>query len=290
MKLKFFGYVLFIAMCIVFSLYVHFPGNTVSDYIEHRVSQLHLNIKLDIDPITPCFPLGLKTKAVQARHEGNPLVTMENVRSVFDVKTLFATMAKASFKADVLEGILSGRVGISRTPPRDLDIETSLEGLKLKQISLDKSLADVKVSGLVSGKIAAAFKKGMIHINDGQIKFTDLVLDFAQPRFSVETYFFSTGNIKFDMPKDNIIRIDECTMTGRQTDIRASGTIHVDKDFQDSILDIKAKIILYPLFFMNAGDAAPVDVAKNNSDNAIVHLNIGGTIKTPLIVMDQGAK
>ena len=47
---------------------------------------------------------------------------------------------------------------------------------------------------------------------------------------------------------------------------------------------------MYPLFFMNAGDASPIDVAKNSSDTTIAHLLIGGTIEKPTIVMDQGTK
>jgi len=290
MKLTFFGYLIFIIACIIFSLYVHFPGKSAAEYIENRISQLDPAVKIQIDPIVPCLPLGMKTSAVTIGYGGTSTMTMENFRSFPDFTTLFASVVNADFKTSVFGGFLSGRVGISRQNPGDLTIETRGESLQLDRIELGKLLLDCQVSGRMDLNVTAAFKDGLIRTNHGEINLADLGLHFPAPLFSIETYSFSTGKIKFDMTDDHVVKIQDFIMKGRQTDIQLTGKIQINPEVKKSLLEMKAKIVLYPLFFMNAGDAAPIDVAKNSSDNTVVHLNVGGTIETPLIAMDHGTK
>jgi hypothetical protein len=79
-------------------------------------------------------------------------------------------------------------------------------------------------------------------------------------------------------------------VTGRQLDLHSSGDIRVAEIFQNSRLNLTARVVLHPLFFMDAGDSVPVDVSKTDADNAILHLRIGGTIDQPTIAMDPGGK
>jgi hypothetical protein len=79
-------------------------------------------------------------------------------------------------------------------------------------------------------------------------------------------------------------------MKGQQIDMQASGEIRVARNVQESNLNIKARVILYPMFFMNAGDSMLIDVDKGDSDNVIINLRIKGTIQNPKITADQGTK
>ena len=290
MKLKFFGYFIFIAVCIIYSLYAHFPGKTASKYIEQNFSQINSQIKLQIDNIYPSFPPGIKADSILASYAGAPIVKLDNFKSLLDLTTVFSSAVTGSFKASVFDGIMSGIVRVSREKPRELYIETELNNLNFKNFQMGKDLPDYKFSGILNGKVTTGFKQGHILKNYGEVNFTDFSLQFPEALFALETYSFLTGKVKFIMPKHNIIKIEECIMKGQQIDIQLSGEIRVEKQFQKSVLNIKAKAILYSMFFMNAGNSMPVGVAKKDSDNAIINLHIKGTIQNPKIIVGQGTK
>ena len=290
MKLKFLGYFLFIAGCFIVSLYAQFPGKMAAKYIEQTFSQINSQIKIEIDNVTPSFPPGMKIESILINYADTPIARLENFKSFFKLFTLFSDTVTGSFKADVFNGIISGIVRVSKEKPREIGIETDLGNLNLKNIHMGKSLSDGRFSGILNGKVTVDFKQGHIRKNYGELKFMDLILQFPEALFAVETYSFSSGNIKFFMPKQNIIKIEDCILKGRQIDVQTSGEIKVAREFQKSILNFKARIVLYPMFFMNAGDSVPVDISKNESDNAIISLKIGGTIQNPTITMTQGTK
>jgi len=290
MKLKFFGYFIFIAAAIIFSLNVHFPHKTTAKYIERFFSQLNAQIKLQIDDVDPSFPSGIKTDSIQVSYSGIPIATLTNFKSSLELTTIFDKTMKGFFKANVFDGILSGSVRISKVKPRQIDIETNMENLNLKNIRLGKFLLDCNFSGILNGTIEAEFKQKHMVKNHGEAKFTDITLQFPETLFPVETLSFSNGNIKFVMPQDNIIKIEEFLMKGRQVDIISSGEIRVNENFQRSALNLNARLVLYPLFFMNAGANKNVKHLKRDSDNAIINLRIGGTIQNPTISMEQNTK
>ncbi len=290
MKLKFWGYFIFVAGSILFSLYVHFPGETAATYIEKTFSQTHPELSLQIDTLHPSFPPGIKADAIRVGYRGMAIATLNKFTASFDLTTLFNNAVTGSFKTRVFDGILSGVLRASKEKPRVIGAETEFNDLKLKDIPLGETLADGKLSGIANGILAIEFKHGLILKNKGEVNFSDLILRFPNALFAVETYAFSSGKLKFFMPEDHIIKIEEFNVTGRQLDLHSSGEIRLAETLQRSRLNINAKVVLYPLFFMNAGDSMPVDVSKTDSDNAVIHLRIGGTIQYPRITVDQRTK
>jgi len=286
MNLKFLGYFIFIAVCVIFSLYAHFPSKTAAKYIERTLSQINSQVKIRIDIVNPCFPPGIKAESILVSYAGTPIANLDNFKFFFDLTSFFSNPVTSSFKADIFDGIMSGIVRVSKEKPRETGIESELKNLNLKNFQVSKDLPDYKFSGIINGKVTAGFKQGNILRNYGEVDFADFTLQFPENLFSVETYSFSTGKVKFVMPKHNIIKIEECIMKGREIDLQASGEISLAKNFQKSILNIKARVVLYPMFFMNAENSMPVDAAKSDSDNAIINLSIGGTIQNPTITVE----
>jgi type II secretion system protein N len=290
MMLKFFGYFIFIAICVIFSLVTRFPSETASKYIEQKISQTNSPVKVEINRVDPLFPPGIKADAVLVSYGGTPMVKIDNFKSLLDLSTLLSKKLAGSFKARVFDGIMSGIVRVSKQKPREIDVETAFENLNIKNFQMDKNLPDYQFSGILNGKITTGIKQGHILKNYGEVNLTDVSLQFPKSLFALETYSFSTGKIKFAMPKPNIVKIEECSMRGQQIDMQASGEIQVATNVQKSNLNIKARVILYPMFFMNVGNSMLIDVDKGDSDNVIINLRITGTIQNPKITADQGTK
>ena len=114
MKFKIFGYIIFVAVCLFFSLYARFPGKAAARYIEQMLSQVRPDVNLRIDTLTPCFPPGLKAEAIQIYYAGTPIATLDNSRFFFDLTTLFGNPVTGSFKTGVFDGNMSGLMRVSR--------------------------------------------------------------------------------------------------------------------------------------------------------------------------------
>ncbi|RLB94108.1 MAG: type II secretion system protein GspN [Deltaproteobacteria bacterium] len=291
MKLKFFGYFIFIAVCIIYSLVAHFPSKTVSKYIEQNFSQINSQVKLQIDNIYPSFPPGIKADSILVSYAGAPIARFDNFKSFFDLTSVFSDTLTGSFKTGVFDGIMSGIVRVSKDKTWEAGIETELKNLNFKNFQMGKDLPGYQFSGILNGKVTTGLnKQGQILKNYGEVNFTDFSLQFPEALFALEKYSFLTGKVKFTMHRQNIIKIEKCNMKGRQLDIQAHGEIRLAAIFQKSILNIKARAILYPMFFMNAGNSKPADIAKNDSGNVIINLQIKGTIQNPKIKLGQGTK
>ncbi len=290
MKKTFFGYFVFIVFCIVFSMYFHFPGRTAAAYIEHTFSRINSSLTLSVDTVRPCFPVGMKADTILVKSEGNAIADLDNFKFLLNLNAILGEAFAGTFKTEVLEGILSGTVNGALEKPEGLETDMKLENLNLKNFFLGETFFDCEFSGILNGILNAELNPGLIRKGSGDVNLTDIVLQFPTPVFSIEKYGFSTGKIKFEMPDPKSIRIENVMLKGRQLDIQSSGNIRVLKDFQKSRLNMKAKIVLFPLFFMDAGDAVPVEVSKSESENVILHLRIGGTVQKPIVKMESGKK
>lgn len=290
MKLKIFGYALFVVICIVFSLYVRFPSRSAAAYIEQHLFHADSRLSIKIENLKPCFPPGLKADTLFFSHDKELLAKLEKFRSAVDVTTVFNAFQKIRFRARVFDGTLSGIVRASRKSPMEIGIDARVETLGLKAVDLDKLIADCRFSGLVNGKISAGLQQGHLAKLAGEFTGTTIALDFAEPLFAIETYSFSSGNVKFGIKGPGIIKIDDLTLKGRQADIQASGDIRMGDILQKSRLNLDARVVLYPVFFMNAGDSVPVAMPRGDADRTTLHLRIGGTFENPTIGLDRGKK
>ena len=70
-------------------------------------------------------------------------------------------------------------------------------------------------------------------------------------------------------------------------DISSSGDIMIAQQIRQSRLNMKSQIILYPLFFMNAGNSFPPGISRDSSGNTLLSLKISGTLQNPQISIEQ---
>ncbi|MFH2093156.1 MAG: type II secretion system protein GspN [Pseudomonadota bacterium] len=290
MKYKIPGYILFFIACVYFSVFRHFPIQMITDYIQNAISKTDSHLSVQIQQPGPLFPWGMKAQAVQFGWMGEPIVQFEKPKAMFDIKTVFNQDWQVNYQSTLLNGLVSGVARLNRHKFEDLGMESKLENVVINKLDLGKNLFNCKISGLLNGNLEIGLKKMQVTKNQGDITIANLEMEFLEPVYTIKQYSFSSGKIKFNMAGQNVIQIQECNLKGRQMDIDAKGDITIAKIFEQSRLNIQAQIILYPLFFMDAGDAAPIDVTRNQSDNAVFNIKMGGTVQTPLISIIKGAK
>jgi type II secretion system protein N len=148
----------------------------------------------------------------------------------------------------------------------------------------------LQLSGTANGKITAAMDKLKLTTGHGQINIDNAVFELGPLNFWVEQISFLSVDLMITMPDPDTMKIEKCSMKGKQLDLESAGEIKIARLFENSQLNLKVSIHLYPMFFMEAAGSIPANVAKANSDGTKVELTIGGTIQNPKIKILQGKK
>jgi type II secretion system protein N len=290
MRYKIPGYIVFFIACVGFSLYIQFPAQMLADYIEKQVSITGKDISIRINALAPSLPWGVKADAIYLSRLGNTVARFEKAVCAFDMSTLFSENRRVHYKAELFNGLITGSAIIEKGNFETVLVKTRFENILMENLDTGDTWSHCKLSGLLNGSVDAVLNNGMLNGNQGEITISDLVLGFSKPVYAIEQFAFSRAELRFNMPDYQVIRIENLKMAGRQLDITASGDITLAPKLVQSSLNMKTRIILYPLFFMNAGDASPVDVTRDDSDNAVFKLQIGGTIQNPLVTLDKDMK
>lgn len=287
MKLRFLGYVIFVVFCFCTALYRHFPGDTVSTYIQHALFKLNPNLDIDIQDIKPAFPPGIKADTLVVKYADIPLIDLEKFKLGVDLLSVFSDTKRYPFKGGVKEGTLSGSITSQGDKEGQVLLESEFKTLVFDGLGLGKHLYDLQLSGTFTGKIAGKMDQQKLKTSQGNIHIENAFFDLGSLDFWMDEIVFSSVAIIFTMPAPGTLKIENCTMKGNQLDLESSGEIKIVPLFENSRLNFAVSIQLHPRFFMEAGNLIPVKMAKGNSDGTKLDLTIKGTLLNPKIKMVQ---
>ncbi len=290
MKYKIIGYLLFFVACLVFLLYRQFPGQRIADDVHKYVSNVHPAMSVQLHELSPSLPLGMKTDSVRISWLDHPVVELHNTRCRIELRTLFSQNKQLNYQADVLNGRISGTVVSEKNRRGTFQMASQLESLVLEEMDLGKNLSNARLSGLLNGHVDAILDNNRVKEKKGEITIQNGQIAFKSPVFAIEAVTFSAMQLQFNLIDHQRLQIAEFQMTGRQLDITASGEIQLDRNFDQSQLNLRLRMVLHPLFFMDAGELSPVEMARDESDNAILDLAITGTLQNPIISVGRDVK
>jgi type II secretion system protein N len=290
MKYKLPGYIVFFVACVVFSFYWQFPDQLITGYIEKKISKNLPGISLHIDELAPSLLLGVRAKSIHLIRQEKPMFQIDDPVCTLDLQTLLNADRRINYHAAILNGRIFGTATLENSRLTPLFAESRFEGILLENLALVPVLPRCAVSGLLNGRMDMILDQSGFAIRQGDITVGEMVLNFSPALYGIEQFAFSLSEVRFDMPDGQVIRFETLKMAGRQVDITASGSIFLNKKPEQTRLDLKTRIELYPLFFMNAGDAVPIDVTGNTSDSAVFHLQVAGTLQDPRITIDKDEK
>jgi len=244
-------------------------------------------LAIQIDQLEPAFPLGIKADSIQLHYAGNAFADLDNFSFLLDILTLAGKDITCSFETRMFEGTLSGNVLVSKKNHQNMQVESKFNSLMLEKINTGSILPHCKISGEMSGNVSGKLERVTLQKSQGKFNLKNLAFHFKEPLFSVKNYSFSDTSAKFEMTDPKTVEIQECTMKGKQMDVESSGKIHLAENIKQSTLDIDARVVLYPMFFMDAGDDIPADISDSRSDNAVFNLKISGTVDHPSVSFDR---
>jgi type II secretion system protein N len=281
------GYLGFFVVSLGFWLYWLFPGDLAAGYLEQVFSQPNGPV-LRIEKLALSVPRGVKADAVHLdTPRGGPGVTIDELVCRLDVKTLFKDVRRVTFHGNLSGGTVSGSALINRTRLEGMRLSIRLEDVRVQDLKISGAPKPFSVSGRMTGRMDTGFARGRAAGFQGDLTLADLAFEFVDPLFGVPRYQFSSAGLFLTRSKSGEpVTIERLTLTGRQLDLTASGRIFYEGTADETGLDLAVEMTLHPLFFMNAGDASPVDVARGGSGEVVLGLAVTGTLADPRVRMN----
>lgn len=282
---KIFLYVLYIIAAFVFFLYILFPSDVVKTYIENKLGGINPDLSISIDNINPVFPPGVRLNTVSFYYIRSLLLDAETVKIVPGIFSVFSSKTAFSFKGVAYDGIIKGKAEIEGNAGH-IKIDTDLSGIQIKDIPAIKITAGVekeiyKVSGILDGKIIYSNNKGSDRVMGAKLGISDCRIKLKEPVFNHETFIFSKVEADLATVKKRL-QIKSCTIEGDKVNASLSGYIVTKKNVGSSVLNLKGKIKLKPLFLGNMKKNLLASIfPEKMSGNSSFSFKIGGTFNNP---------
>ncbi|MBW2645358.1 MAG: type II secretion system protein GspN [Deltaproteobacteria bacterium] len=270
-------------------LYFLFPGNTIRNYVEQRVSDSGSGVILTIDKVRPAFPIGLQFLDGEISLRGKSDISPFAVERVRLFPRIGACLSgKGSFKFDgsAYKGEIDGSIrfpGYSISGPFDLDIH--LEDVMLEEIASLRDMAGRHISGKLEGDITYAYGSGSFADGQGKCSFTVLngSIEFPLP-------FLEPGGMQF-LSMETVARLangrlvfERCELEGDGLRCGLTGTITLYKNIEDSIINIRGDIEPLKASFDNGNlSGAILALVGKQIKKEKIPFAIRGTIRAPKV-------
>jgi len=282
---KKFLYISYIIAAFIFFLYILFPSYAVKTYIEHKLGSINPDLSISINNINPVFPPGVRLNTVSFYYIRSLLLDAETIKIVPRIFSVFSSKTAFSFKSVAYDGIINGKAIIGSNAGH-INVDANLSGIQIKDIpaiqipdGIEKE--KYKITGILDGKVTYSNNKGSDRVLGAKLGISDCRIKLKEPVFNHENFTFSKIEADLAAIKKRL-QIKSCTIEGDKVNASLSGSIVTNKNLGSSVLNLKGKIKLKPLFFgnMKKNLLASIFPAKM-SGNSSFSFKIGGTFNNP---------
>ncbi len=262
------GYILVGIALLIGFLYLRFPGEALTDYLEATAAARYPQMKLLVDTIRPSFLPGLTLENITVGFRERPDATLHADSLGVRLGGLGLLKGRLSLitAAEGYGGEVRGRVDFSRlfAIGGPLTAEAVFRDLRIEKCAWLRDLLARQVTGTLKGSFAFSGTMEALENGTGNIDFTlaNGTYQLLENLFGFEKLDFSKveGKISF---RNGAIKITQLTLTGDKLRFSLKGNILLADNFQESQIDLNGAI------------AIPMQ------NNKRVTLAIGGTLGNP---------
>lgn len=279
-RILFGAYVIFIT---AFFLYYLFPSDSIKAYLVHQLSQVSPKTSVTIARVSPAFPPGIRLYHVDLYHLENVWGSIENIKIIPGILSLFGSKTTLSFKGKAYSGKLSGKAEIvSNSPARQVEVDTNLWGIQVMDIDAIQNISRHTLSGTLDGKLA--FKSDARNQSlRGNLTLSNCKVEFAAPLFNQGSLTFR--DVKVDLLLNNqTLNIQKCSLEGSQMNASISGSVIFNHRTGKNVLNLRGTIKPHHALLAQIEKNFPVNLLKKGkSGDQGLAFKIRGTSDAPEI-------
>ena len=272
---------IYIIGIVVFFLYIGFPSDSIKTYLVYRLSKVSPQIRVTIERVKPALPPGIRLYNVDLYHRENVWVSIETIKIIPQVLSLFGTEKAFSFSGNAYAGMLNGNAEIvSKSPVAQMEVSTILTGIQVKDVQAIQNVSEYEISGILSGKFAYKSDARNQTLR-GSFTLSDCRVELAVPLFNQGHLTFKA--VTADVVLNNqTLTIQRSSLVGTQMDASISGSITFDSRTGRQALHLNATITPHHVFWATLKKSPPFDIFKDSkSDAQSFPVKIRGTMDAP---------
>ena len=286
---KWLGYILFAVTIGGMFLYLCFPSDAVRDYLEGSASRLAPPLSLRLRDVRPAFPLGLQFEDADLgfkERPGIPLFKASRFVLMPSMRILALRGPAFRFACAAYGGKIQGVV-VFKTFNWDGPVSSDIEmvDVRLGEYPSFRDWLNREFTGTLSGSVTYAGRPGSFPQGSGRGDF--LILDgsvgLAQPFLGVESVDFHRIDVEMVLDRQRI-SLSRLDFEGEALKGKASGTVHLDRHFSRSTLDLR--VALKPSSSLLSGEGGLAGAAtflRRGLGGGDLTISIRGTVAQPRI-------
>jgi type II secretion system protein N len=280
-------YGIYILAVAVFFLYALFPSNTVATYVASRFNRVNSDITIDIDRVSPAFPLGLKLHDANVYYLSTKVFKTDYLKIVPSFLSLFRPKIVFFFKGSACEGRLEGRGEFDRSRPgQQAAIAVKFSGMNIKDITAVKHFLGRGIIGLLEGNFTYRNNGGLSRELDAEFVISNGELELLVPILKQKSMPFTKLETNIAIKNDRF-NIKRCTIKSDQLDGSISGLVNLKDPLDHSRLRLSGLIKPKPEFFEKLGKDFPVNLLPNKIlSKKVVRIRIYGSLDQPRFFMN----
>ena len=265
----------------VFFLYICFPSDSIRTYLANRLSNMSPQIRVTIERVKQAFPPGIRLFNVQLYHQDNFWGSIENIKLIPSLLSLFGSETEFSFQGNAYTGEIKGNAEISTNSPAvSMMVDTTLSGVQVKDVEAIQDVSDYNISGILNATIAYT-ADARNQTMKGTLKLSDSRLELAVPVFNQDLLTFRDVQAEV-LLNNQTLTIQRCDITGNQLDASISGSIILNRGTGTKGLNLNVNITPHSVLLAELKKSMPLFLLKGgkNADQDI-SFKIRGTMEAP---------
>ncbi len=285
---KFFLGSLYVFLVVIFFLYFLFPSEQVKNYLLANLRLSDRAVSIQMKRLKPVFPPGLNLQTVGISYNKALWATVDSVTVTPALRTIFGPLRTFQVEGKAYGGTLSSRVEIGAADNRrQIQAETTLSAIGIKNIDALNRLMGRKISGTLSGSIVFDGRRENSRTMDAKLTLSDCQVEALYPLLDIKQLEFEY--IQTDLSLSGTqVRIKNCDFKGPQINGRFTGSIVIRQPAGKSALNLAGRLIPQGAFSASLNKILRLAVSGSNpAGDQGIPVRIAGTLEQPTFSLSR---
>ena len=277
-----FGYVMFALAAIVGFLYLLFPGEAVSEYLNGRLAAVDPALNLVVAAVRPTIPPGLALSGVEVNGQAGRLANFDSVRVLPDWNSLWGDEKRFRFRAGLAEGTVDGWATLTGSDPSaKVQVEADLSQIRLEL--LDALAMDERfyLTGPLKGKLVYDHSAAAAGTTSGSLSVSGMRIGLESPLLGIGELVMDQTSADFFFDGQTL-RLKSLVFSGPMLDGKISGSIQVRRPMENSRLSLGGSAKPQPELLAQLQETVPQGMVNTRTlGTRGLNFRIGGTVGSP---------
>ncbi|MCP4115270.1 MAG: type II secretion system protein GspN [Desulfobacteraceae bacterium] len=279
-----FLYLAYAVLAFLVFTYLLFPGKQAGLLLADRLNHINREMKVDLNPVTPVLPLGLKTLNPEVTLFDTTRVTLDSLLVTPNLFSLLKSESSADFTAALLNGVVKGHVSAPRSPGQSgLTLTSTFSALDIAPIEFNTGETGLRSRFTLDGTFD--YGAGQAPGNaKGTLRLSNLVTEVSNPlleKLGISEFHFTTVDLAYTIKK-NRMEIQSFKALGNEATITLTGSGVLNAPVEKTRLNLKGEIRPDTAYLTSFAGLSSVAMLFDDSKKGGIPFTISGTVEKPI--------